>query len=170
MRGSGAVAISLALAMAMLATGLALDGSSVAAEIKVIAAGKLKVAGRRMRCGRTPTEIDRNFWSYGGHTDGRIILNPRKLATLPKAVRLYVYAHECGHHKFGDGEIKADCYAVQRGRRAGWLTRAGLGQVCKFYEGRRGNYVHPPGPERCELMTKCFNDVKPQRASRRRRG
>ena len=170
MRGSGTAALGLALVLAVWAPGLGPDRAASAQDEQVIAAGKLKVAGRSMRCGRTPTLISRKFWDYGGATDGLIILNPRKLATVPKAVRFYVYTHECGHQIFGANEIKADCYAVRRGRRAGWLTRKGLGQICHFYRNRQGDYVHPPGPERCKLMTRCFNETKPRRAGRGRRG
>ncbi len=170
MRSGGTAAFSLALVLATLAPGLGPDRTASEKEQKVIAAGKLKVAGRSMRCGRTPTLISRRFWDYGGATNGLIILNPRKLATIPKAVRFYVYAHECGHQIYGATEIKADCYAVRRGRRAGWLTRRGLGQICHFFRNHQGDYVHPPGPERCRLMTRCFNGAKPRRAGRRRRG
>lgn len=167
---SGIAIFGLTFAVATLAAGSGPDRSAAAAEQKLVAAGKLKVAGRRMRCGRTPTLMSRKFWDYGGATRGLIILNPQKMATIPKAVQLYVYAHECGHQVHGANEIKADCYAVQRGRRAGWLTRRGLAEICEFYKGRPGDYVHPPGPERCKMMIQCYNNTKPRRARRGRRG
>ena len=173
MWGSSISILGLTLVAAALATALALEAPAAAeekADEKMVAAGKLRVAGRAMRCGRTPTLISRKFWDYGGATKGLIILNPRKLATIPKAVRLYVYAHECGHQVYGASEIKADCYAVRRGRRAGWLTRKGLAQICHFFKDQPGDYVHPPGPQRCKMMTQCFNDVRPRRADSGGRG
>ena len=133
---------------------------------KLLSAGKLKLAGRYVRCGRTPTLISHTFWDYGGAKKGMIILNPSKLEGLSKTVRLYVYAHECGHQKYGAKEIKADCYAVQRGKREGWLTRDGMTEICTFLKPHPGDWVHPPGPKRCEIMTKCFGQAKPRRAQR----
>ena len=133
---------------------------------KLLSPGKLKLAGRYMRCGRTPTLMSHTFWDYGGAKKGMIILNPSKLEDLSKAIRLYVYAHECGHQKYGAKETKADCYAVKRGKREGWLTREGMDEICTFLEPHPGDWVHPPGPKRCEIMAKCFDKAKPRRASR----
>lgn len=137
-----------------------------AREDKLVAAGQLRLAGRRMSCGRTPTLMSATFWDYGGATKNLIILNPVKLAPLPEAVRLYVFAHECGHQIYGPTETRADCYAVERGLREGWLDRAGMAAICEFLKDRPGDHVHPPGPERCRRMNICFDKAKPQRASR----
>lgn len=140
-------------------------GLDAAPKEKMLAPGTLKLAGRSMSCGRTPTLISHSFWDYGGAKKGMIILNPTKLEELTEAARLYVYAHECGHQKFGPKEIKADCYAVERGKREGWLSRTGMTEICSFLAPHRGDWVHPPGPKRCEIMTKCFDEAKPRRAS-----
>ena len=72
----------------ILFVGLAFSGSSpgddgsAAAQERRVAAGQLRVAGRRMRCGRTPTLVSRKFWDYGGATKGLIIINPQKMATI----------------------------------------------------------------------------------------
>lgn len=131
----------------------------------MVAPGKLKLAGRYMSCGRTPTLMSHTFWDYGGAKKGMIILNPSKLEELTDAARLYVYAHECGHQLLGPKETAADCYAVKRGRREGWLTREGMTEICTFLAPHRGDWVHPPGPVRCKIMTKCFDEAKPRRAS-----
>jgi len=151
---------------AALAVMLASQAPVAAPEGKVLAPGKLTLAGRDMRCGRTPTLISHSFWDYGGAKKGMIILNPTKLEGLSGAVRLYVYAHECGHQKYGARETRADCYAVERGRRDGWLNSAGMNEICAFLEGYPGDWVHPPGPKRCQIMTKCYGKAKPRRASR----
>lgn len=167
------LSVPIAIAAALLALSLLATQAPAQSEREIVAAGKLKVAGRTMTCGRTPTLISRGFWDYGGAGGaGRkvIILNPDKLATLPEAVRLYVYAHECGHQIYGASEPRADCYAVRRGKREGWLTGEGMKQICNFLEDHPGDYVHPPGPERCEKMIKCFDQNKPKRAGRGNRG
>jgi len=165
--------LSLLLFAAIASAALAMPPGAAQAEQEMVAAGKLKLAGRTMRCGKTPTLISRKFWDYGGAGGaGRklIILNPDKLATLPDAVRLYVYAHECGHQIHGASEPRADCYAVKRGRREGWLNRDGLRQICEFLKDHPGDHVHPPGPVRCKKMIKCFGGAKPRRAGRDNRG
>lgn len=133
---------------------------------KIVAAGTLKLAGRRMSCGRTPTLMSHTFWDYGGAKKGMIILNPSKLNGLSDAVRLYVYAHECGHQVYGPRETRADCYAVERGKREGWLDQSGMDEVCTFISAHPGDWVHPPGPKRCEIMRACYAKAKPPRASR----
>ncbi len=153
-------------AAAALAVPLAAHAPEAAPEGTVLAPGKLRIAGRLMRCKRTPTLISRSFWDYGGAKKGMIILNPSKLEQLSGAVQLYVYAHECGHQIYGGRETRADCYAVERGKREGWLDSAGMNQICTFLEHHPGDRVHPPGPKRCQIMTKCFAKAKPRRASR----
>lgn len=166
MRLSAAILVVLLAAGAGVAVSPAADRLHAASQDKLVAAGKLKLAGRSMRCGRTPTQISPTFWDYGGATKGKIILNPVKLAGLPEPVRWWIYAHECGHQLYGAREIRADCYAVERGRREKWLDSNGMDSICEFLKDRRGDYVHPPGPKRCKLMRQCFDKAKPQRASR----
>lgn len=173
MRCGGAAISSALIVIALLAAALLAGAVRAQSQQEIIAAGKLKVAGRTMSCGRTPTLISRRFWDYGGAGGaGRklIILNPDKLATLPKAVRLYVYAHECGHQIYGASEPRADCYAVRRGKREGWLTAEGMQQICNFLKDHPGDHVHPPGPVRCEKMTICFGEDKPRRVGGGDRG
>ncbi len=145
---------------------LAVSALDAAPKEKTLAPGTLKLAGRTMSCGRTPTLISHTFWDYGGAKKGIIILNPTKLKGLTETVRLYIYAHECGHQVYGPKETKADCYAVTRGKNKGWLTRSGMTEICAFIHPHPGDWVHPPGPKRCEIMTKCFDKAKPRRASR----
>jgi hypothetical protein len=59
-------------------------------------------------------------------------------------VKLWIYSHECG-----PDENKADCFAVRRGRAAGWLDAKGLDEVCSFISVARPDAAHASGPERC---------------------
>lgn len=158
--------LGCALGVGFLAPLPVLSGLHAAPKEKLLPAGRLKLAGRYMSCGRTPTLMSNSFWDYGGAKKGMIILNPSKLDGLSEAVRLYVYAHECGHQKYGPKETKADCYAVKRGKRDGWLSGDGMTEICTFLKPHPGDWVHPPGPQRCEIMIKCFDKAKPRRASR----
>ncbi len=127
---------------------------------KIIPAGKLKIDGTRLICGRRPTVLDPTFDDYGGAFNGFIILNPRLLKRLPRQVKLWVYSHECAHQFRGHDEATADCFAVERGRRRGWLKASGMKQICKFIWNAPATNMHPPGPERCKMMKRCYKGAK----------
>jgi len=127
---------------------------------KIIPSGQLVIDNTQLYCGRRPTVLDSNLDDYGAAFPGFLILNPKLLARVATPVKLWIYAHECGHQFRGPDEARADCFAVQRGRRQGWLTQQGLEQVCKFIWPARGSIMHPAGPERCNLMRQCFVDKR----------
>lgn len=127
---------------------------------KIIQSGELVIDNRRLYCGRRPTVLDSSLDDYGAAFPGFLILNPRLLARVPTPVKLWIYAHECGHQFRGPDEVTADCFAVQRGRRQGWLTPRGLEQVCEFIWPAKGSIMHPPGPRRCELMKQCYTETR----------
>jgi len=127
-------------------------------------AGQLEIDGRRMTCGAFPTVLDAHYNDFGGAYRGFIILNPRLFGELPTPVKLWIYSHECAHQTVGQDEVKADCAAVQRGRKEGWLNAAGLAQICEFMRPARADRSHFGGAQRCELMQQCFaqKDLKRQ--------
>lgn len=131
-------------------------------DAKLVEAGKLKIDNHRMVCGRRPTVIDPKFESWGGAYPGYLILNPDRLKSLPTPVKLFVYAHECGHQFIGRNEEAADCFGVKRGRRYGWLKEEGLAQVCDFISKLKGDADHAAGPKRCNKMRMCYMDASPR--------
>ena len=133
-------------------------------DAKLVQAGKLKIDGQTMLCGRRPTVIDPNFASWGGAYPGYLILNPNKLDGLATVVKLFIYAHECGHQFIGRDEQAADCFAVKRGRRYGWLDEVGLGEVCAFMERLKGDWDHASGSNRCKKMRICYKQVRSRAA------
>ena len=98
----------------------------VGGDAKIVPAGELKLDGRKLLCGQRPTVLDNNLDDYGAAYPGFLILNPRLLNKVSTPVKMWIYAHECGHQFRGPDEETADCFAVQRGRRSGWLTPEGL--------------------------------------------
>lgn len=128
-------------------------------DAKLIAAGKLTMAGRRLICGRRPAVMDPNFDSWGGAYPGFIILNPRRLEGLSPTIKFYVYAHECAHQFVGRDEAAADCFAMRRGRLRGWLNQDGLEEICTFISQLKGDDEHAPGVERCKAMRQCFKQA-----------
>jgi hypothetical protein len=118
------------------------------------------IGGRKPFCGELPVVTDTSLDDVAAAHPGYIIVNPKRLAMLPDAIAAYAYAHECGHQVEGASEEKADCYAVSRGRRDGWLTPAGIAAICDFWRPYAGDNAHLPGLARCELMQRCFADAK----------
>ncbi len=137
----------------------------VGSRAKLIPKGQLVIDGARKFCGARPTVMDPKFDSWGGAYPGFVILNPDRLKGLPTAVKFYVYAHECGHQFVGRDEEAADCFAVKRGRRRGWLDATGMAQICAFISKLKGDGEHDAGTVRCEKMRACYNAVTPRSAS-----
>ena len=119
-------------------------------------AGSLEIDGQRMNCARWPTVLDPDYEDFAGAHRKFLVLNPRLFAGLATPVKLWIYSHECAHQSVGGDEVAADCAAVQRGRREGWLTTAGLEQVCEFMRPARQDRQHFNGAQRCDLMRQCF--------------
>lgn len=128
---------------------------------KLIAAGRTEIDGHRMACGSSPTILDSHYNDFGGAGQGYIVLNPNLFFGLSTSVKLWIFSHECAHQSVGDDEVKADCAAVQRGRREGWLTSAGVAQICQFMQPARADRSHFTGTQRCALMRQCFIQQQP---------
>jgi hypothetical protein len=121
-----------------------------------VSQGKMTLDGRSVSCGARQTVIDAKLDSWGGSYPGYLILNPGRLRGLATPVKFYVYYHECGHQFVGASETGADCYSIRSGVKAGWLNDRGMDQICAFISQLKGDAVHPPGPQRCQLMRQCY--------------
>jgi hypothetical protein len=130
----------------------------VGGEAKIVAAGELKLDGAKMVCGQRPTVLDGQLDDYGAAYPGFLIINPKLITKVATPVKLWIYAHECGHQFRGPDEETADCFAVQRGRRQGWLSPEGLEEVCRFIAPAKGDSMHFSGSHRCESMRRCYAD------------
>lgn len=124
----------------------------------IVPPNQLRLDNHRVICGQRPTVLDNQLDDYGAAYPGFIILNPRLLARVSRPVKLWIYAHECGHQFRGADEETADCFAVQRGRREGWLSPEGLDEVCRFIQPAKGDSMHFSGSYRCEYMRRCYAD------------
>lgn len=132
--------------------------SHVGGDAKIVPAGALKLDGQKMTCGQRPTVLDNQLDDYGAAYPGFLILNPRLIAKVSTTVKLWIFSHECGHQFRGPDEETADCFAVQRGRRQGWLSTEGLEEICRFISPAKGDSMHFSGSHRCEQMRKCYAD------------
>jgi hypothetical protein len=130
----------------------------VGGDAKIVPPGTLTLDGAKMDCGRRPTVLDGQLDDYGAAYPGFLILNPNLIAKVSTPVKLWIYAHECGHQFRGSSEEEADCFAVQRGRRRGWLSPDGLEEICRFIAPAKRDSMHFSGPDRCEAMRRCYAD------------
>ncbi len=114
------------------------------------------ISGREVSCEHVRVLFDRRLPSEGAAARGLLILNPRMLDSLPAAVRLFVFHHECGHHHVGGSELKADCWAVRRGVDDGWLDGNGAEGCLRLLPRRAATPTHPSGARRCHNVDQCF--------------
>ena len=118
--------------------------------------GAVTIAGRVLRCGSVRNVLDPRLPNLGVAAPGVLVLNPGLLNRQSEIVRLFVFHHECGHHHVGASELKADCWAVNEGVKAGWLDRAGLDQACRSFGNAPPTPTHPSGARRCANLDRCF--------------
>lgn len=122
---------------------------------KRVAPGRLVIEGRRLSCGKTATLL-RDFDGFAVSSTV-IMLNMEALKDLPRPVQWLIYYHECGHILYGPSETSADCYAVRRARRQGWLSRAGLDDICAVFNISGHGPLHPDPEQRCQELRQCFD-------------
>ena len=125
---------------------------------RLLPAGAYKIGNRRMRCGSARTLLSPKFWDYGGALPDLIILNPHKMNSLPRRIRMFVYEHECAHQTVGANETRADCTAIRKGKREGWLKRRDVQHICqRLFIHSKGDRYHLPGPQRCKKLLQCYD-------------
>jgi hypothetical protein len=146
----------LALVFALFVPGGALpEGRANALDQgKLVQPGRLVVAGRRLSCGATATLL-RDFEGFAVSSTV-IMLNMQALKDLPRPVQWLIYYHECGHILYGPSETAADCYAVRRARREGWLDDQALDEICAVFNIAGHGPVHPDPVQRCNDLRQCF--------------
>ena len=128
----------------------------LAASLSDASAGNAVIGGMKLSCSAAKVVVSNAVPGPGFAVDGIIMFGPKFLRAYPPAVQRLVFLHECGHQYVGVDESAADCWAVERGKRQGWLTRVGLNQACKALWHTQADGVHLAGPERCQALQQCF--------------
>lgn len=128
-------------------------------QTKEVPHGAMVIDGMKVNCGTRPTVLNPKFDSWGGAFPGFLIMNTAKIQGLSTQVKLYIYAHECGHQFIGANETKADLFAIRRGVKWGWLDAEGMEEICTFISKLKGDAVHPPGPKRCKTMRAYYRQL-----------
>lgn len=137
------------------------QGAAEAEPARLNPDGSLDLAGHRLQCNSVRTRLDRRLANLGAASpfERLLLINPVLLAQERPTVQLFVFHHECGHHRVGASELEADCWAVGRGVEGGWLDRKGLAEVCKSFGGGPASRTHPAARDRCANLDRCFADA-----------
>jgi hypothetical protein len=151
-RSTGIVAVLLACAVYSISRLEAAPAASLQKD------GSMEIAGRSLRCGKVRNALDPRLPNLGISIPSTrlLVINPNLLRRHPESVRLFVFYHECGHHHVGASEFRADCWAVDRGVREGWLDKTGLVGVCRSFGNAPETPTHPSGARRCRNLDRCF--------------
>lgn len=117
--------------------------------------------GRLANCGAYSIYLDENLPEvaiarYNGY-EGYIILNPLRMANMPTELKLFIFAHECGHLVLRGSEADADCWAVRLGRDQGWFVGENFKYLVDDLANSPGDFTHAPGPERLRHIADCFS-------------
>lgn len=153
MRSAARLGILLALFLALVAVNPEEDVAAYD-QGRLVAPGRLVIAGRRLSCGATATLV-RDFEGFAVSSTV-IMLNMQAMKDLPRPVQWLIYYHECGHILYGPSETAADCYAVRRARREGWLNQKALDDVCALFNIAGHGPLHPDPEARCNQLRQCF--------------
>ena len=153
MRSAARLLVGLALCLVPVGASLVEDAAALE-QGKLVAPGRLVVAGRKLSCGATATLI-RDFEGFAVSSTV-IMLNMQALKELPRAVQWLIYYHECGHILYGPSETAADCYAVRRARRQGWLDKETLDDICAVFNIAGHGPMHADPEQRCDQLRQCF--------------
>src|SRR5262245_49658571 len=149
------------LGLLLVGAGTLGHGAKAGSAVSTRRDGSMEIAGRAVQCGSVRARLDPRLPGLGAAAPGAgvLVLNPNGLQRQPANVRLFVFYHECGHHHVGASELQADCWAVNRGVREGWLDAAGLGQVCGSFGGMPETATHPSAARRCRNLDACFGSA-----------
>lgn len=131
---------------------------------RVLRDGAFAIGSHQARCGAVRTELDRSLPNLGAAAPSErlLILNPRLMGRYSDTVQMFVFHHECGHHHVGGSETGADCWAVDRGVREGWLKANDLTDLCQSFGNAPETETHPSGRSRCAKLKQCFASVTTQ--------
>lgn len=125
--------------------------------------GTFSIGGIPVACGPVWTVLQSGLGDAAkaippmGGLPPQIVIDPTIVGTMPQSVKLFFYAHECGHHVVGSNENAADCWAAKIGRQQGWFTAADMQYLVQIFQWNPGDWTHAPGPARLNNIWACFN-------------
>jgi hypothetical protein len=143
------------MAIAACFIGMALIIPSAFAQ--VFPPGTFRIDGIPVSCGANVTILNPGLRDVGSNDlQGRIFINPYVLSRQPTALKLFWYAHECGHTMVGPNESDADCWAIKTGKSQGWFTPDNFPALIRLFANNPGDWTHLPGPARVRHIEECY--------------
>lgn len=126
------------------------------ANAQIYPPGQFALDGIPVVCGSMPTIVTPNIPDVAMNNGQAILLNPMVMGNLPTVLKLYWYAHECGHSVVGSDEVSADCWAIRTGRNQGWFPPQAFELLIQMFKDNPGGMRHPSGPNRVLNMMQCY--------------
>lgn len=133
-------------------------GTVAVANAQMFPPGHFAIDGIPVVCGNLPTIVTTGIPDAGMNNGQAILLNPVALANLPTVLKLFIYAHECGHAVVGPNEVAADCWAIKTGRDQGWFPPQAFDLLIEAFKYNPGSMRHPPGLARVNAMMQCYQN------------
>jgi hypothetical protein len=132
---------------------------------EVIPPGQFQIDGIPVSCGPAPTAlVGQGLGDLAKTNQQGIWINWPMFQMMPTVVKLFTYAHECGHvNQILSGlpisEDQADMFALQLGKSQNFIDIQGINVVCAFLWSSAGDWTHKPGRVRCENMLYAFPNL-----------
>jgi hypothetical protein len=124
---------------------------------QVFPPGTFSIDGIPVSCGYNITVLNPQLPDVGmNDLRGHIYINPYIMGMQPTSLKLFWYAHECGHSVVGANESAADCWAIKLGRQQGWFTPANFPALLRLFANNPGDWTHLPGPARVRAIEQCY--------------
>jgi hypothetical protein len=123
---------------------------------QVFPPGQFSIDGIPVSCGGLPTILTPNIPDVAMNNGQAILINPNVAGSQPTVLKLFWYAHECGHSVVGANESAADCWAIRTGRDQGWFPPNAFGLLINMFKNNPGDMTHAPGPARVNNMIQCY--------------
>jgi hypothetical protein len=129
---------------------------SIGSAQQIFPPGQFALDGYPVVCGNAPTIVTPQIPDAAMNNGQAILLNPMVMGRLPTVLKLFVYAHECGHFFAGSNETGADCWAIRTGRDQGWFPPQAFQALIAMFRNNPGSMRHPPGMIRVNNMMTCY--------------
>lgn len=128
---------------------------------QVVPPGKFSIDNIPVNCGTVVTVLDPRLNDVGmNDMRGHIYINPNVFNSQPTVLKLFWYAHECGHSVVGVSENEADCWAIKTGKQQGWFSPQDFGSLTAVFKHNPDDWIHLPGQARVAHIKLCYG-LKP---------
>lgn len=145
--------------MVALAFGVAASAAlaPASAQVQTYPPGTFSIGGFPFTCGNAVVSVVWGLGDLGKGAPGQLLALDASLNNYPVEVIGFVFTHECAHFLGQMNEDAADAFAIQVGKQQGWISLAGLQQICQSVYFSPGSWSHFPGPVRCQRLIQHYS-------------